>query len=56
VSDEVHTSTLRELMAAETTRISFVDRTSFSFMRTEGLDVAIAFDRDFEREGFTVVP
>jgi predicted nucleic acid-binding protein len=32
--------------------VSLVDRVSFEVMRREGIDVAFAFDRDFEAEGF----
>ena len=35
--------------------VSFVDRTSFAFMRAEHLDEAFAFDDDFEKNGFTVL-
>lgn len=37
-------------------RISLVDRVSFEFLREARIDRAFAFDRDFAREGFTVVP
>jgi predicted nucleic acid-binding protein len=32
---------------------SFVDQVSFEFMRRQGIDVAFAFDADFEAAGFT---
>ena len=35
---------------------SFVDRTSFELMRTEGIRRAFTFDGDFRREGFETVP
>jgi len=37
-------------------RVSFVDRVSFQLVRDTALDRAFAFDRDFAREGFIVVP
>ena len=36
-------------------RISFVDRTSFEFMRRRGITRAWAVDADFENEGFELV-
>jgi uncharacterized protein len=36
-------------------RISFVDRTSFEFMRRRGITRAWAVDADFEDEGFELV-
>lgn len=37
-------------------RSSFVDQVSFVVMRDAGIDTAFAFDDDFARAGFTVVP
>lgn len=56
VGDDLHRRALRRLVGAGTGRISFVDWTSFLFMRAEGLEVAIAFDRDFVRQGFVLEP
>jgi predicted nucleic acid-binding protein len=36
--------------------VSLVDRTSFAFMRREGIDRAIAIDADFRTAGFTTLP
>lgn len=53
----------RDLHAAATSaflagggRVSLVDCASFEVMRREGLSTAFAFDRDFARQGFDVVP
>jgi predicted nucleic acid-binding protein len=35
---------------------SLVDQVSFRFMRDRGIQRAFAFDKDFEREGFEVLP
>ncbi|MHB8674244.1 MAG: hypothetical protein ACYDAK_11290 [Candidatus Limnocylindrales bacterium] len=36
--------------------ISLVDRTSFAFMRREGIERAIALDADFRSAGFETLP
>ena len=36
--------------------VSLVDRTSFAFMRREGIDRAIAIDADFRTAGFETLP
>lgn len=41
--------------AAASSSVSFVDRTSFEFMRTLGISRAYALDADFEAEGFELV-
>jgi uncharacterized protein len=35
--------------------VSFVDRASFAFMRTQAVSRAFAFDSDFEQNGFELV-
>jgi predicted nucleic acid-binding protein len=42
--------------AARRRRLSLVDCVSFALMRRDGIRDAFAFDRDFEDEGFTLVP
>lgn len=37
-------------------RVSFVDRTSFAFMRRERIDRALALDADFRTAGFELLP
>jgi predicted nucleic acid-binding protein len=36
--------------------VSLVDRTSFAFMRREGIERAIALDDDFRTAGFDTLP
>lgn len=36
--------------------VSLVDRTSFAFMRREGIERAIALDIDFRTAGFETLP
>jgi predicted nucleic acid-binding protein len=43
-------------LVASRRQVSLVDLVSFEVMRREGIDTAFAFDRDFERAGFQVVP
>lgn len=42
--------------AAKRRRLSLVDCVSFALMRRDDIRAAFAFDRDFEEEGFAVVP
>jgi predicted nucleic acid-binding protein len=54
VDEQTHARALSALLAAG--RISFVDWVSFEVMRLLGIDTAFAFDRDFVRQGFALVP
>jgi predicted nucleic acid-binding protein len=56
VDAEVHGQAMRTLLAAADRAISLTDWASFEIMREERIDTAFAFDRDFERRGFEVVP
>jgi len=56
VDEDLHRQSVAGYLAALDKRISFVDRVSFQTMRHLGIDHAFAFDRDFENEGFHVVP
>jgi predicted nucleic acid-binding protein len=40
------------LLAAATSDVSLVDWTSFELMRRKGIETALTFDDDFERQGF----
>lgn len=42
--------------AAKRRRLSLVDCVSFALMRRDDIRTAFAFDRDFETEGFALVP
>jgi uncharacterized protein len=56
VDEELHERAVAAFLAGLGRRASFVDRTSFELMRSEGIERAFAFDRDFDREGFATVP
>jgi predicted nucleic acid-binding protein len=55
VSRQLHGAAVAALLASGSGDVSLVDRVSFEVMRSSGLTEAFAFDRHFEREGFTVV-
>lgn len=52
VDSSLHATALAAYREAASSRISFVDRTSFAFMRANRLQVAFAFDADFSAAGF----
>jgi predicted nucleic acid-binding protein len=52
VEASLHASALASYREAAASPISFVDRTSFAFMRANRLEVAFAFDADFVNAGF----
>ncbi len=52
VEDGLHDAALGAFREAGSGRVSFVDRTSFAFMRAQRIDVALAFDADFGSAGF----
>ena len=56
VDTTLHAMSLTAFRDANTPRVSFVDRTSFAFMRLRGIEAAFAFDRDFARAGLGVLP
>lgn len=56
VDPDLHDAAVSALLASDRTDISLVDRVSFELMRRRNIDSAFAFDRDFERQGFTLVP
>ncbi len=53
VSVEVEDEALRWLRQHDEREYSFVDATSFAYMRARGIDEALAFDGDFAAAGFT---
>lgn len=55
VDAAVHASALADYRQFESGSISFVDRTSFAFMRAAGIGDALAFDGDFRTAGFDLV-
>jgi predicted nucleic acid-binding protein len=52
VGEALHAAALLAYREAGSSRVSFVDRTSFAFMRANDLHTAWAFDADFARSGF----
>jgi predicted nucleic acid-binding protein len=56
VDEELHGHAVTAFLAGLDRRVSFVDRTSFELMRSEGVRRAFAFDGDFAKAGFETVP
>ena len=56
VDRELHVAALAAYREALESSVSLVDRTSFAFMRREGIERAIALDGDFRTAGFRTVP
>lgn len=55
VDEALHRRAVDATRAADRRRVSVVDRTSFAVMRDRSIDLAWAYDDDFEREGFATV-
>ena len=56
VEEPLHAAAITVLRATAGRKPSFVDRVSFEFMHLRGITRAFAFDADFRREGFELVP
>ena len=56
VDAELHAASVADFRDAIASSVSTVDRTSFAFMRREGIDRAIALDADFRTAGFVTLP
>jgi predicted nucleic acid-binding protein len=56
IDEALHAAATSAFLAAGRSAVSFVDRVSFELMRRERIEVAFAFDRDFARQGFRLVP
>lgn len=56
VDAALHERAVAAYLAGLGRQVSFVDRVSFELIRRSRLDRAFAFDRDFAREGITLVP
>ena len=52
VDADLYASASATYRASGSAAVSLVDRTSFAFMRTRGIERAFAYDDDFAREGF----
>lgn len=53
VSEDVEADALTWLRQHDEREYSFVDATSFAYMRARGIQQALAFDGDFAAAGFT---
>jgi predicted nucleic acid-binding protein len=53
VTEPIEDEALRWLRQRDEHEYSFVDATSFAFMRAKGIEEALAFDGDFAAAGFT---
>lgn len=53
VTEELEADALRWLRQHDERAYSFVDATSFAYMRARGIEEALAFDGDFAAAGFT---
>jgi predicted nucleic acid-binding protein len=53
VSEEIEDEALNWLRLHDEREYSFVDATSFAFMRAKGIEEVLAFDGDFAAAGFT---
>jgi predicted nucleic acid-binding protein len=56
VDAELHVASVRAFRDTVESSVSLVDRTSFAFMRREGIERAIALDTDFRTAGFETLP
>jgi uncharacterized protein len=56
VDASLHAEAVEAFRASIASSVSLVDRTSFAFMRRDGIGEAIALDPDFETAGFTTLP
>ncbi len=53
IAEELEADALRWLRLHDEREYSFVDATSFAYMRAKGIQEALAFDGDFAAAGFT---
>lgn len=53
VSEDLENEALNWLRQHDEREYSFVDATSFAYMRAKGINEALAFDGDFAAAGFT---
>ncbi len=56
VTETLHRRGLARLIGLDRRQLSLVDCVSFEFMEEEGIQQALALDRDFEDEGFDTLP
>ncbi len=56
VDADLHATALAAFRDTVASSVSLVDRTSFAFMRREGIERVIALDADFRTAGFEMLP
>jgi uncharacterized protein len=56
VDADLHAASVAAFRDTVESSVSLVDRTSFAFMRREGIERAIALDADFRTAGFETLP
>jgi uncharacterized protein len=56
VNADLHATAVAAFRDTVESSVSLVDRTSFAFMRREGIERAIALDADFRTAGFKTLP
>lgn len=56
VDADLHQEAVRDFRRSVDSAVSLVDRTSFAFMRRQGMHEAIARDADFRTAGFSTLP
>lgn len=56
VDAELHAAGVSAFRKSIESSVSLVDRTSFAFMRRQGIERAIALDADFRTAGFETLP
>ncbi len=56
VDTDLHAAAVTAFRDTVESSVSLVDRTSFAFMRREGIERAIALDADFRTAGFETLP
>ena len=56
VDAALHALALAAYRESNDVRVSFVNRTSFAFMRLHAIEAAFAFDGDFARAGLRTLP
>ena len=56
VDAALHSASMAAFRDTVESSVSLVDRTSFAFMRREGIERAIALDADFRTAGFETLP
>ena len=56
VDADLHQEAVRDFRRSVDSAVSLVDRTSFAFMRRQGMHEVIALDADFRTAGFSTLP